>query len=195
RFPWLRRSGADAESIGDPEGAGERLESDDVPTDPVSNVLKRTDVWFQFRVAELETEARELAEAHAKAGQPRHDLRHDEPLPVETVIESRAVEVLRNWADRVRLKIDGAVQTEVESLGHAVSDLREGVAAVAGARADLESGQRELAREHRTTGVAARSAEKEEIVEIESILPRALVVGCLVLLVFADMFANLPVFQ
>lgn len=196
RFLWSRRSVADADPVSDPaDGSDERIETDDAPTDPVSNVLKRTDVWFQFRVADLEAEVRELAEAHAKAGQPRHDVRHDEPLPVETVIESRAVEVLRNWADRVRLKIDGAVQTEVEALGHAVSDLREGVAGVATARAELEAGQRELSREHRSTGVAARSAEKEEIVEIESILPRALVVGCLVLLVFADMFANLPVFQ
>lgn len=71
--------------------------------DSVSQILRKTDVWFAYRIHELENQARELAASHASIGQPRHDQEHPGPLEVEVLLAKRGTEIILNWADRIRI--------------------------------------------------------------------------------------------
>ncbi|HEX2211482.1 MAG TPA: hypothetical protein VHG93_27600, partial [Longimicrobium sp.] len=102
--------------------------------DPVHNVLKRTEVWFGYRAAAVEKEARDLAAAHAEKGQPRHDLARSEPLEMEVLLEQRAREVLSGWTDRVHRQLQGAVAAETEGIGTRLAAARRAVANAVSAR-------------------------------------------------------------
>jgi len=151
--------------------------------DPVSHVLETTDVWFGHKVQELETAAREFAASHAAAGQPRHDVAHTAPLEVEILLARRGDEILQSWADRIRAKMRGAIELEVESLYTALSECRQAVADASRARRTLES-TREGTDHHLRAPVIAITRHLEPWI--------AGVLLCL--LIGADFFANLPVF-
>jgi hypothetical protein len=193
---WLKRSRPEVPPTGDAV-AGENPDVVDEPgegaIDPVSDVLRRTDVWFAYRVDELEKVANELAASHAAVGQPRHDLTPSGPLHMEVVLANRATEVLHNWADRVRVRMHGAMEREVEALGACVSEGREAVANATSSRMALDAAREHLDAE-RNRSATSREEQRSATIAIERHLPLGLAFALLVLLVVADLFANLPVF-
>ena len=175
----------------------------EVEADPVHDVLKRTDVWFSYRVSELEKEARELATAHADKGQPRHDLRRDGPLEMEILLGMHGSEILSGWMDRVRRKMQGAVETETEKIGTGVAAARRSVAQAEAAVAAFEAERREANgaiqafRVVSPTGGPAADGDGGvggEVVACERHVPTLAFLLLSALLVFADFLANLPVF-
>src|SRR6476620_9267689 len=109
----------------------------EIDSDPVHNVLKKTEVWFGYKAAAVEKEASELAAAHADKGQPRHDLPRTEPLEMEVLLEQRAREVLSGWVDRVHRQLQGAIAAETEAIGTRLAAARRAVANASSARAVL----------------------------------------------------------
>lgn len=178
------------------------VDASEEDSDAVHDVLKRTDVWFAFHATALEREATQLAEKHAEKGQPRHDLERDGPLEMELLLEQQAKEVIWGWADRVKRKMQGAVETETEKVGVGLSAARQSVANASAAReamgryrrsteirfADLRS-QLEALR-NREPG----STLPAETIECERHMPNLWFWPLMVLLVMADFFANVPVF-
>jgi hypothetical protein len=171
--------------------------------DPVHDVLKRTDVWFSYRVNDLEREARELAAAHAEKGQPRHDLRREGPLEMETLLEKHGSEILSGWMDRVRRKMQGAVEGETERIGTGVAAARRSVAQAEAAAAAFDAERKDASRivqAFRVVGPDGESGEARkaelggEVVHCERHVPTWAFVLLSAILIFADFLANLPVF-
>ncbi|HEV3049253.1 MAG TPA: hypothetical protein VGX50_03050 [Longimicrobium sp.] len=176
----------------------------EIDGDPVHNVLKRTEVWFGYRAAGVEKEARELAAAHAEKGQPRHDLPRAERLEMEVLLEQRAREVLSGWEDRVHRQLQGAVASETEAIGNRLAAARRAVANAASARAIL--GPRaplpdrvpalRIVRDESQANASAVTPPEHATEEIhaESHLKWYWFWPLMVLLMLADFFANHPVF-
>lgn len=173
----------------------------EIDGDPVHNVLKRTEVWFGYRAAAVEKEARELAAAHADKGQPRHDLPRTEPLEIEVLLEQRVREVMSGWVDRVHRQLQGAIASETEAIGTRLAAARRAVANAASARAIL--GPRaplpervpalRLVRDDAQADASAAEHATEEI-HAERHLKGYWFWPLMVLLMMADFFANHPVF-
>lgn len=173
----------------------------EVDGDPVHNVLKRTEVWFGYRAAAVEKEARELAAAHADKGQPRHDLPRTEPLEIEVLLEQRVREVMSGWVDRVHRQLQGAIAAETEAIGTRLAAARRAVANAASARAIL--GPRaplpervpalRLVRDDAQADAAPAEHATEEI-HAEQHLKWYWFWPLMALLMMADFFANHPVF-
>jgi hypothetical protein len=173
----------------------------EIDGDPVHNVLKRTEVWFGYRAAAMEKEARELAAAHADKGQPRHDLPRTEPVEMEVLLEQRAREVLSGWVDRVHRQLQGAIAAETEAIGSRLASARRAVANASSARAIL--GPRapmpervpalRLVRDGEPSTPPAAEQATEEITA-ERHLKGYWFWPLMVLLMMADFFANHPVF-
>lgn len=196
---------ADATLVVDAENGwavGTAADLTEMDGDPVHNVLKRTEVWFGYKAAAVEKEARELAAAHAEKGQPRHDLPRAEPLEMEVLLEQRAREVLSGWVDRVHRQLQGAVAAETEAIGTRLAAARRAVANAASARAILgpraplpERGPR-IVREAspaESADVPAPETATEEI-HAERHLGTVWFWLLMPLLMLADFFANHPVF-
>ncbi len=176
----------------------------EIDGDPVHNVLKRTEVWFGYRVAAVEKEARELAAAHADKGQPRHDLPRTEPLEMEVLLEQRAREVLSGWVDRVHRQLQGAVVAETEAIGTRLAATRRAVAnaasarAILGPRAPLPERVPALRLVRDTAQPAAEGAAQPEHateeIHAERHLKSLWFWMLMPLLMLADFFANHPVF-
>lgn len=175
----------------------------EVEGDPVHDVLKRTDVWFSYRVNELEKESRQLAAAHAEKGQPRHDLKREGPLEMEILLEKHGSEIMTGWMDRVRRKMQGAVEGETEKIGTGVAAARRSVAQAEAAAAAFEAERKEANRvvqAFRIVGPDGESAEARkaelggEVVHCERQVPTWLFLLLSAILIFADFLANLPVF-
>ena len=202
-----RPSDADATLVVDAENGwaiGTAADLTEIDGDPVHNVLKRTEVWFGYRAAAVEREARELAAAHAEKGQPRHDLPRTEPLEMEVILEQRAREVLSGWADRVHRQLQGAIAAETEAIGARLAAARRAVANAAAARAILgpraplperAPGLRVVseAPEAALAGAVQPGQTTEEI-SAERHLKGVWFWPLMVLLMLADFFANHPVF-
>lgn len=170
--------------------------------DPVHNVLKRSEVWFGYKAAAVEKEAREMAAAHAEKGQPRHDLPRSEPLEMEVLLEQRAREVLSGWVDRVHRQLQGAIAAETEALGTRLAAARRAVANAASARAILGP-RAPLAERTAPVRIAAAEPRSPEPRAAESVLEEITAERHLkshwfwplmILLMLADFFANHPVF-
>jgi hypothetical protein len=200
----VSRADADATLVVDAENGwavGTAADLTEVDGDPVHNVLKRTEVWFGYRAAAVENQARELAQAHAEKGQPRHDLPRSEPLEMEVLLEQRAREVLSGWEDRVHRQLQGAVAAETEAIGTRLAAARRAVANAASARAIL--GPRAPLPERVPTlrivrdeaqAVPTHPEHATEEIHAESHLKWYWFWPLMVLLMLADFFANHPVF-
>ncbi|HLM67070.1 MAG TPA: hypothetical protein VK358_06040, partial [Longimicrobium sp.] len=200
--PVTPRSEADSTLVVDAENGwaiGTAADLTEVDGDPVHNVLKRTEVWFGYKAAAVEKEAREMAAVHADKGQPRHDLPRTEPLEMELVLEQRAREVLSGWMDRVHRQLQGAVAAETEALGNRLAAARRAVANAAAARAllgpraplpdrVLRIATDPVAPEPQAPDLAPEEIHAERHLESRWFWP------LMALLMMADFFANHPVF-
>jgi hypothetical protein len=74
------------------------------------DVIKATDVWFNYQLSLLEKFAVTQAEEWAKAGIPRQDAPVEGELPVETNLKARAEEIFQEWIARTRRKVQDSVQ-------------------------------------------------------------------------------------
>lgn len=203
--PGTRPPDADDTLVVDAENGwaiGTAADLTEIDGDPAHNVLKRTEVWFGYKAAAVEKEARELAAAHADKGQPRHDLPRAEPLEMEVLLEQRAREVLSGWVDRVHRQLQGAIAVEAEAIGTRLAAARRAVANAAAARAILgpraplpERGPRIV---HGGMGTAPDSAPAPgpamEEIHAERHLGTLWFWLLMPLLMLADFFANHPVF-
>lgn len=171
--------------------------------DVVHDVLRRTDVWFAYKLSALEKEARELAESHAEKGQPRHDMERDGPLEMEVLLEQHAREVLSSWAERVKRKMQGAVGMETEKISAATEAAREAVANAAAAKGAMDRQRSLIAQKVAFTAPALEASRnvnsavvegESEVIECERHIATIWFLPLITLLVLADFFANVPVF-
>ena len=100
---WLRRASAPALPRHDPDTEPDGL------AEGLRQVRAPADRWFDEQVAELEAAAVELAHAAAAAGLPRIDVAY-ESVPEEEALARRAEAVFRGWVERVRTRVQDAIQ-------------------------------------------------------------------------------------
>jgi hypothetical protein len=150
-------------------------------------VTSDTDIWFEYRVAEVKKEALELASEWAQAAIPKTDVVYTE-MPPELILAKRCSEVLRRWRERLLNKVQDAINQLTGRIGVTLVDYRDGIATLNRTRASIV----ELEQEAQTR--SASLATSEGAAEIHSFLRGWGKYVLIAALVFADWVANVPVF-
>jgi hypothetical protein len=179
---WLRRStSAPALPRSDPDSEPDGL------AEGLRQVRAPADHWFDQQVAELEAAAVELAHAAAAAGLPRTDVAY-ERVPEEEALATRAGAVFRGWVERVRTRVQDAIQNctrradaHLSAYEHELVELELGGSRMKAAAAALERAETETTAGYTTLEVRRYFAPWKY----------RLLIGMLVLV---DWVANVPVF-
>lgn len=169
-------------------------EPDDDSTDDsviahgLHSVLKKTDYWFNLELSQLERGAKDEADVHARAGLPRADVPALEELPAETVLRERATRLYFEWSERVKRKIQDAIQSASISAGDGLLNLRYSYDQLERATQRVESTEKTLTNRREEAG-------RDRSFAYGKLLKRKKYFAVIGLLVLVDWVANVPVFQ
>ncbi|MBB4638955.1 hypothetical protein [Longimicrobium terrae] len=157
-------------------------------TGGVHSITKATDFWFDVEIARIERKAVEEAEQWAAAGLPRHDLRMDEPIPVESTLATLCTELYRRWIERVKTRVQDAIEDSGQHAARAVAQLRFHLGSLSIAGQNITRAEAELREVH------AESGEREVrfgYAPMISGVGFGLLIGFVTLV---DWIANVPIF-
>lgn len=158
-------------------------------TGGVHSITRTTDFWFDLEIARIERKAIEEADQWAVAGLPRHDLQMDEPLPVESTLATLCTELYRRWIERVKTRVQDAIEESGQHAARAVAQLRFHLGSLSIAGQESTRAEADL-RELRT-----QSGERE----VRFGYPRLFSHGGFILLIgfvtLVDWIANVPIFM
>lgn len=152
-------------------------------------LTKATDFWFDLEISRIEKKAVEEAEKWARAGLPRHDLLMEEDLPIETSLAKLCGEVYRRWMQKVKTKVQDAVEDAGQQAANAVSQFRHRIGALERTAKEAERVEREA------NDIEHASRDRETTFGYRSLLSKwkyAVLIG---LLVVVDWVANVPIFS
>src|SRR4051812_14923940 len=96
----------------------------------VHAVTRRTDYWFNRELAQLETEAKQLAADWADKGLPRHDVERVTVFEPEQVLAMKCLELFRQWHKRVRTRMQDHIQIASTNLNRLIGESRAEVNAL-----------------------------------------------------------------
>jgi hypothetical protein len=177
------------------------LVDDRAATSGLHGILRATDYWFNAESNVLEKEAKDLAEAHARAGLPRQDIPVTEEIEPERVLRSKATQLFEQWQERVRRKLHDSIADICSSLRQDISGLRSKSEWLQNDAADLKDHQSEIQKlnAEEKLQIEARRVQaqlvEDKTVEYGSMLKRWKYLALVALLVIVDWVANVPVFR
>jgi hypothetical protein len=154
----------------------------------VHALTKTTDFWFDLEIARIEKKAVEEAAKWALAGLPRHDLSMEEDLPVETALAKLCVETYRRWMEKVKTKVQDAIEGSAQDAARAIAQLRYHVRALAQTNTEVEHAQRELRQ------VMQENHERRVTFGYAHLMEKRTYFILIALLVVVDWIANVPIF-
>lgn len=170
----IRRARPDTESMGVRTG--------------LHAVRRPADLWFEERVAELESAAVETAQAAAAAKLPRADVEY-ESVPEEEDLITRAYAIFRGWTERVRTHVQDAIQRCAEHADSHLSDYEHELV-------ELELAESRGAQVARALDRAeAELPATHTALEVRRFFARWKYWTLIALLVLVDWVANVPVFS
>ena len=176
------------EPISHDSGISEKVAEDGTIGLGAHSVLKNTDFWFNGELSQLERAAREFATEHAHAGLPRMDVPLDQELPVEIILRERATRVFLDWSERVKRKMQGAVDVAIKDAWADIHQLRQAGEVKDHLQQKIKDTKSELAARHSESG-------KHRSVGYGRLLKRWKYYAVVALLVLVDWVANLQVFK
>lgn len=160
------------------------------PAGPGVHLITRaTDIWFDIEVAKIEKRALEEARRWAQAGLPRHDAPATEALPVETALGKLCCDVFRRWAQRVRTKVEDAIEEANQHVGAKLLVLRFHLTQLERTVDDIRAAERESVR------IRSETVVRETSFGHRSFLHRWHYFMLLGALVVVDWIANVPIFH
>lgn len=167
-------------------------DTEDLPRDNhrggVHSITKTTDFWFDLEIARIEKKAVEEADQWAAAGLPRHDLRMDEPLPVESTLATLCTELYRRWIERVKTKVQDAIEESGQHATRAVAQLRFHLGSLSIAGQDIARAETDL------RDVQAESGDREVRFGYPRLLSGTSFVLLIAFVTLVDWIANVPIF-
>lgn len=179
------------------ESPGAQLPSED--SDPESGadieapgihaITKNTNYWFERQVYPIERQAEAFAAEWAQKGLPRHDVPRTEPLEPEQVLEKLSGQLFREWQERVRTRMQDAIEDGSQRVGDAVATIR-------GAVGRLEAIQGESTELRTRIGRLKADAERDvRPVRYDQIIGGGIFWFAAVFLALVEFFANFPVLR
>jgi len=131
------------------------------------DVIKATDVWFNYQLSLLEKSAVTQAEEWAKAGIPRQDAPLEGELPVEANLKARAEEIFQEWIARIRRKVQDSIQAacaeaveKVVQFRHTFTQLEKTTAEIKTAEDEIRDRQEALLNQQKSFGAEPISNHK-----------------------------------
>ena len=167
----------------------DRPASETAGADGVYDITKSTEHWFNLEVHQLEKHAREEGARWGEKGLPRHDLKMEGPLPVEAALAARAVEIFRQWAIRVQVKMKDAVVERTQGVRADVSAFRTHLDALRETRAELRRAMRDR------DDIRREARREPSSIGYGRLLGNFWFWCLMILLVAVDFVANVPVFR
>ena len=171
------------------EASAARAPSEVESQDGVYDITKSTEFWFNLEVHQLEKHAREEGARWGEKGLPRHDLKMEGPLPVEAALAARAMEIFRQWAIRVQVKMKDAVVERTQGVRADVSEFRTHLDALRETRAELRRAMRDR------DDIGREARREPSSIGYGRLLGNFWFWCLMVLLVAVDFVANVPVFR
>jgi hypothetical protein len=178
---WLKPSGSH-------DGAGD-YDDDGAygAADGLHGATKGCDVWFDAETARIEEDAVELARMAAAANLPRLEVAYED-VAEEGALVARCRATFHGWAERVRTRVQDALQACVQDASARLRSFEHEIGALDG-----------VITETRVTRTELREAEAEAAagqaqLEVRPFLSRWMYVPLIGMLVLVDWIANVPVF-
>lgn len=153
-------------------------------------ITKNTNYWFNREFYQIESAALMSAAAWAEKGLPRHDIVRTTPLDPEQVLVKQCSQLFRDWVERVRTKMQDAIEDASQKVGEHVADVRAAVTRLEAIRADVGQVEQKLGDLRRDSERDVRPIRYEKIWRSR--------VGFwlfAVVLTLVEFFANFPVFK
>ena len=177
RNRWISWTGAAWDDDGDAD-----------TTTGVYAVLKKTNSWFNAELETIEKQARVEAARWAERGLPYPSSARNEPLPVEQALAARCTETFRVWIERVRTKMQDAIEEAGQTVAQRMVVVRFGIRR-------LESAQLELDVQQRQLDALRATAQPPAGFGYHALLKPWIGIGLLTLLLFVEFAANFPLFR
>lgn len=155
----------------------------------VHDVLKRVDVWFEIEAAKIERTAADFAEKWAVANLPTPGALPDGVIEPEQVLARRAGELWQQWGNRVRVKLQDAIDSAADDVAQSVSKTRNALTEYRIARDELRHA------EARIESIRKLESTERGPVRYERLFPKWLTLLLGVALVLVEFVANQPVFR
>lgn len=159
------------------------------PSSGVHAITKKTDYWFERHADDIERKADKMATDWAMKGLPRHDVERTEPLEPEQVLGLLSSQVLRQWQDRVRTRMQDAVEEESQRVSEQVGEMRSGITRLETINAESTDLRTRI---DRYRDEAARDTHP---VRYSNLIPGILFWPAAIVLALVEFFANFPVFR
>ncbi|MGH8435065.1 MAG: hypothetical protein ACRERX_11405 [Pseudomonas sp.] len=187
---WYNRPFSPETTNGSPVSQSDQQNGDNEGQLPanVHDVVKNTDVWFDFGFNKLNNEALEQARMWAKAGLPRVNV-EDDALAPEQAIGQRGEALFTAWVDRVTNKMRSAIQGRVQRGGQLISSFEHDVNDLEKSLVDTSSIAEEIAR------AEAAANGREAQINLRRFLSKGGFWLLMIILVGVDWVANVPVFH
>ena len=160
---------------------------DDAVADGLHAIREDCDVGFAIEASRIEKDAIELARSAATANLPRLEVSYDE-VQEEAELAARCQSVFRGWMERVRTRVEDALQASAGRAAANVTSLEHEIDMLERVQSDSHRTQDEL----QIAEVAAH--EEQAQLEVRPLLERRVVFLLIPLLILVDWVANVPVF-
>lgn len=180
----IGHAGATGAPLPEPADSGEAEGADGVYA-----IIKNTNYWFNRELYGVEQEAKEQAARWAEKGLPHHAAPRDEPLPVEQALGARCTEIFREWAERVRTKMQDAIERAGQDVAQRMVALRFTLKQLENAQLDLRLKEREAAE------LRESLRERETPFGYKAFIGKKQAFALLALMALVEFIANFPVFR
>lgn len=156
--------------------------------DGLRALTRGCEVWFGIEASQLEEYAEARARSAAEANLPRLEVQY-EAVEEEVELKSRAEAVFHGWLERVRQRVQDALQSSTSQASTDLKAYEHEIGALEGALVELRDADRDLA------GAEEQAAAGEAHLEVRPFFARWKYVLLIGLLVIVDWVANVPVFS
>lgn len=161
---------------------------DEGDDDGVYAVIRNTNYWFNRELAQIEQAARSEAASWAGNGLPHHATEASEALPVELALAARCTETFRQWMERVRVKMQDAIEHAGQLVSQRMVTLRFSLRQLENSQVELRDKERKLERLRGEVDAPTNFGYGR-------LLGRPQAIVLLALLACVEFAANFPVFR
>jgi hypothetical protein len=155
----------------------------------VHAITRTTNYWFEREAHMIERAADDSALEWAQKGLPRHDLPRTEPFQPEQVLAGRCAALFRDWQQRVKTKLQDAIEATARQLDGHVATFREKVTRLTVLAHELREREQRIERIRRETERDERPVRYAQLIRPHWFWIGAVALGTV------EFMANFPVFR
>lgn len=155
----------------------------------VHSVLKSVDYWFEREVHDIEREADQLAGSWAQENLPTLNGSSEDELPPETMLAKRSGQLWKTWPERIKVKMQDAIDSAGAELGGHVAGARAALTELRVTRTQLRE------TEGKIEEIRREMSSRQGPVRYHRYFGKSFALLMSLMLIAVEFIANQPVFR